>query len=146
MNSTLRKVARITLWIAVALILAVGGLFLAIVQPGGSGVLASLRLPDGAEYMVTQHCNWSGEPYTVSFFMRAAGKPWGWCYIDHQAMRWRNVVMTYNAALDIITVTERGAWQATLDRKRNAFSIGNGKSKREVDAPQGYQEPEYAFP
>jgi hypothetical protein len=34
-----------------------------ILQPGGSGVLASLRLADGSEYMVTQVCNWSPEPY-----------------------------------------------------------------------------------
>jgi len=27
-----------------------------------SGVAAALRLPDGSEYMVTQHCNWSPEP------------------------------------------------------------------------------------
>ena len=145
MKPTISKLIRIIIWMVVVFLVAVGGLFLAIVQPGGSGVLASLRLPD-SEYMVTQHCNWSGEPYTVSFYMRTAGQPWGWCYIDHQAIRWRNVAMTYEAARDIITVTERGAWRAALDRGRNAFSIGNGKAKREVDAPQGYQPPEFAFP
>jgi hypothetical protein len=52
MNSTLMKVAGITFWVALALIMAVGGLFLAIVRSGGSGMLASLRFPDGSEYMV----------------------------------------------------------------------------------------------
>jgi hypothetical protein len=75
-------------------------LFLLVVQPGTSGVAASLRLPDGSEYMVTQRCNWSAEPYTVEFFMRSPGSPWGWCYIDHEANRWRAVAMTYDSASD----------------------------------------------
>ncbi|WP_265593167.1 hypothetical protein [Verrucomicrobium sp. BvORR034] len=59
-------------------------------------MVASLRLPDGSEYMVVQKCNWSLEPYTVGFYMRSPDGPWGWCYIDHQATRWRNVVMTHD--------------------------------------------------
>src|SRR3954466_7624940 len=94
--------------------------FVVVIQPGSSGVLASLRLADGSEYMVTQRCNWSpGEPYTVAFYMRAANGPWGWCYIDHEADRWHNVAMAYDATSDTITVTERGTWQAALDRKRS---------------------------
>ena len=116
-------------------------------QPGGSGVLASLRLPDGSEYMVTQRCNWSpGEPYTIAFYMRAANGPWGWCYIDHEADRWHNVAMAYDATSDTITVTERGTWQAALDRKRSAFAIGDGKPKGEVEAPQTTPaQPGFAF-
>ncbi|WP_038168168.1 hypothetical protein [Verrucomicrobium sp. BvORR106] len=119
---------------------------LIVLQPGGSGVAASMRLPDGSEYMVTQRCNWSAEPYTVAFYMRSAGGPWGWCYIDHQATRWRNVVMTYDPTSDVITVTERGVWQAELDRKHNSFSIGDGSPKRSLAAPQEHRTPEYAFP
>ena len=96
--------------------------------------------------MVTQRCNWGGEPYTVAFYMRSGDEPWGWCYIDHQAGRWHDVSMTYDSASDIITVTERGTWQAALDRKRSAFSIGNGKPKRELTAPQELLQPEFAFP
>lgn len=133
--------------IAGVLIAVFGVLFCLIVQPGVSGVVASLRLPDGAEYMVTQRCNWSVEPYTVSFYMRSAKNgPWGWCYIDHQASRWRNVAMTYEPARDTVTVTERGAWQAALNRKRNTFSIGDAKPRREVPAPQELSEPEFPFP
>jgi hypothetical protein len=115
------------------------------VQPGGSGVAGSLRLPDGSEYMVVQRCNWSAEPYTVAFYMRSADGPWGWCYIDHQATRWRDVAITHDPDSDLVTVTERGVWKVALDRKRSAFSIGDGKPKREVPAPQSYQEPEFAF-
>jgi hypothetical protein len=146
MKPALRKLGRITVWIVIALIVAGGGLFLGDVQPGASGVLAALRLPDGSEYMVTQRCNWSAEPYTVAFFMRSAGGPWGWCYIDHQADRWRDSSITYDSASDIVTVTERGAWQAALDRQRSTFSIGDGKPRREVAAPQELLQPEFAFP
>src|SRR5436190_22497598 len=100
------------------LILLVVIAFVAVIQPGSSGVVASLRLADGSEYMVTQRCNWSPEPYTVAFYMRLPGGKWGWCYIDHQANRWRSVAMTYDTNTDVVTVTERGTWQAALDRKR----------------------------
>jgi hypothetical protein len=52
--------------LAVVLVLLVMSALLLLIQPGGSGVLASLRLPDGSECMVTQRCNWSPEPYTVA--------------------------------------------------------------------------------
>ena len=120
--------------------------FVVIIQPGSSGVVASLRLADGSEYMVTQRCNWSLEPYTVAFYMRSPGGKWGWCYIDHQANRWRDVAMTYDTNSDVVTVTERGTWQAALDRKRSTFAIGDGKPKRDVPAPQEYREPEFPFP
>lgn len=82
------------------LIAIVGALFFLVVRPGTSGVVASLRLPDGSEYMVTQHCNWSPEPYTVASYMRSSGGPWGWCYIDHQANRWHDGGMTYEPTTD----------------------------------------------
>jgi hypothetical protein len=121
-------------------------LFLLVVQPGTSGVAASLRLPDGSEYMVTQRCNWSAEPYTVEFFMRSPGSPWGWCYIDHEANRWRAVAMTYDSASDTVVVTERGIRRAALNRTRSAFWIDNGSIRRELAAPQDFHEPAFAFP
>jgi hypothetical protein len=47
-------------------------LFFVVIQPGSSGVVASLRLADGAEYKVTQRCNWTPEPYTVAFYIRSS--------------------------------------------------------------------------
>lgn len=120
--------------------------FVVIVQPGTSGVVASLRLPDGAQYMVTQRCNWGPEPYTVAFYMRSPGEKWGWCYIDHQANRWHNVTMTYDANRDVVTITEQGVWRAALNRKLGTFAIGHGKPARELTAPQSYQESGFSFP
>ena len=122
-------------------------LFLLVVQPGTSGVVASLRLPDGSEYMVTQRCNFSPEPYTVEFFMRSAGGRWGWCYIDHEANRWWNVTMTYDDASDTVVVTEGvGTRRAALNRARSTFWIDNGSMSRELTAPLDFRDPDFAFP
>jgi hypothetical protein len=125
------------------LVLLAVAAFVVVIQPGSSGVVASLRLADGSEYMVTQRCNWSPEPYTVSFYMRTSGGKWGWCYIDHEANRWRDVAMTYDTNADVVTVTVRGKWRAALDRKQSTFTLG---PKRILAAPQDYFEPEFPFP
>jgi hypothetical protein len=132
--------------ISALLFLIVAALFIVIIQPGSSGVVASLRLADGSEYMVTQRCNWGPEPYTIAFYMRAPGGEWGWCYIDHEADRWRDVEMRYDPNSDVITITKRGIWQAALYRKRSAFALGKGKPGRELAAPQQYREPQFPFP
>jgi hypothetical protein len=133
--------------IASVLIAIFVGLFLLVVQPGPSGVVASLRLPDGSEYMVTQRCNWSPEPYTVDFYMRSAGGPWGWCYIDHEAYRWRDVTMTYDKPSDKISITERGKLRAVLDRKQNTFWFdnGDGNPRGPWQVPQEYRQSEFVF-
>jgi hypothetical protein len=82
----------------------------------------------------------------VAFYLRAPGGPWGWCYIDHEANRWRNVAMRYDEASDAILVTERGRLRARLDRKRGNFWIDNGSIRRDLAAPQSIREPEFAFP
>lgn len=141
--SKIKKTVSVILGAVLAIL---AGIFFVLVQPGTSGVIASLRLADGSEYMVTQRCNWSPEPYTISFYMRAPGGKWGWCYIDHEASRWRNVALTHDATSDVLTVTKEGVWQAALDRKRGLFALGEGKPYRELPAPQEYAEPEFPFP
>ena len=116
-----------------ALILA-GSLFLMIVQPGGDGVQAHLKLDDGSEYMVKQRCNWSAEPYTVGFYMRAPGQKWGWCYVDHEADRWRGVTLTHDTARDVIVIHQQGEKEGELDRKRGKLRLRHMTD--EGDAPQ----------
>jgi hypothetical protein len=113
-------------------------------RPGGDGVLASLSLPDG-EYMVVQRYNDWREPYSVSFYMRSPGGDWGWCYIDHQASRWRRVSMKHDASSDTVIVTKWGVKRAALDRGRNMFWIAKRKFTREVPAPQGLESPPFSF-
>lgn len=99
--------------------------------PGGNGVLASLDLPDGKRYKISQHYNWSTEPYTVSFFMDEGTGKWTWHYVDHEAIRWRNVAMTYDAAGDRVVVTEHGVPRVIVDRKRDTYWLDNGQICRE---------------
>ena len=135
------------LGVIIGVLLVITAAFVVIVvQPGTSGTVASLSVDDGSEYRVTQRCNWSAEPYTVAFYMRSPGGRWGWCYMDHQANRWWDVAMTYDATADVVTVTKRGVWQAALDRRRGTFALGDGKPSREVTAPQEYLEPGFSPP
>ena len=130
------RIPRFLCW-SVALVGALlGAAILAIVQPGGDGVLGSVRTPDGAEYVVEQTCNWSIEPYTVSFYMRSANGQWGWCYVDHEASRWKDVEVIYDDASDQIVISEQGIQRATLDRSTQIFWIDNGSIRRNVSAPQ----------
>lgn len=120
--------------------------FVFFMGPGGSGVLASLQLPDGSRYMVTQQYTWTPEAYEVWFYMHSVDGPWGWCYIEHEAWRWVNVNMSYDSVTDTISITKSGKLMAKLNRKRNLFWIDNGSIRRELAAPQEYREPEFAFP
>lgn len=144
MRSKLKKAARFVLWGAASFgVLLVAG-FLAMVQPGGSGVLGKMMTPDGSEYVVEQTCNWSSEPYTVNFYMRSPGGSWGWCYMDHEARRWRDVKVAYDEASDEIVVTEQGVRRAVLKRKTSVFWIDNGSIRRDLIAPQTDRDPSFA--
>ena len=100
-------------------------------SPGGSGVLASLELQDGKKYKISQQFNWSTEPYTVRFFMDEGSGKWSGHYVDHEACRWRNVVMTYDAAGDRVIVTQQGVPRVIVDRKRDTYWLDNGQFSRE---------------
>lgn len=59
------------------------------VFPGGDGVVARATASDGTELCMTQKYNDSiAEPYTVSFYYRRPGRPWGWYYFEHEDLRW----------------------------------------------------------
>jgi hypothetical protein len=144
MNTSSKLVVRFLTWGAAAgaVILAVA--VAVIVQPGGDGVLGATKTPDGSEYVVEQKCNWSVEPYTVSFYMRSPNGKWGWCYIDHEAKRWKDVVVYFDEAANEIVVTEQGARRASLDRTSNKFRKDNDSIHHDVIAPQEEREPTFA--
>ena len=144
MSIRCKQVVRFLTWGAVSIgaILAIA--FVATVQPGGDGVLGSVKTSDGSEYVVEQRCNWSSEPYTVSFYMRSADGNWGWCYIDHEASRWKDVEVFFDKAANEIVVTEQGIRRASLDRTKNTFWIDNGSIRRDLNAPQGDGAPAFA--
>jgi hypothetical protein len=141
-NAKSGRAGRVLVWGAALLAVPLIA-FLAYVQPGGAGVLASVRTPDGAEYLVEQDYDSDG-PYNVGFYMRPPDGKWGWCYIDHEASRWRDVKVSYDAAADKIVVTERGVRRASLDRATGSFWIDNGSFSRSAQAPQEERNPTFA--
>lgn len=141
-----RNMLKLALILAGIVIVLGVGFIIYVIEPGPSGVVASLRLKDGSEYMVTQTCNYSPEPYTVSFYLRSKDGPWGWCYIDHQASRWHKVKMTYDDATDTITIFNNGTAEATLDRKASQFSLRRSGPGTARPAPQEKSAPPYPFP
>lgn len=144
MNGRSKKVVRFLTWGAVSIGVVLAVMFVAIVQPGGDGILGSVKTSDGSEYVVEQRCNWGAEPYTVSFYMRSTDGNWGWCYIDHEASRWKDVEVFYDDEADEIVVTERGVRRASLDRATKTFWIDNGSIRRDVIAPQADRAPTFA--
>ncbi len=133
------------LFTVTAVVLAgVVAVFWLIVQPGGDGVVAAIRLPDGTECMVTQRCNWSAEPYTVALYTREKDGPWTWCYIDHEATRWRRATMSHDPATDTVTITQRGTVAAVVDRPARRFRL-SGMGDRDFPQRTGVTPP-YPFP
>jgi hypothetical protein len=126
----IKKFAVITLSLLVAVVAAYAGVGWYWCGPGGSGMLASLRLPDGSEYVVAQQFHHVAEPYSVGFYARSSSsEPWSWRSIDHEAWRWRSVTLSHDAVTNRVLVTERGTRRAVLDRSRNTFWFDNGHKK-----------------
>jgi hypothetical protein len=106
--------------------------------PGFDGPVASLKLADGSEYLVTQNWHSWSEPYAVHFYMKEPGGKWGWCYLDHESSRWRNAELSYDDGSATLRVMEGGKLMATLDRRRHIFTLGGqgGSDPSERQAPQ----------
>lgn len=127
--------------IVIAVLIGMGWFYLG---PGGDGVLAKLELDDGSKFMVTQQYNggWV-EPYTVSFYISMPDGTWGWCYIDHEAIRWWNTSLKYDEATDSLQVMNGSKLAAVLDRKKKTFTHMTFRSPSELKAPQHIQIPPY---
>jgi hypothetical protein len=54
----------------------------------GPRVVGRAVAPDGTEMCIVQRCNWCGEPFTTSFYIRKPGRGWGWFYFDHEDWYW----------------------------------------------------------
>ncbi len=113
--------------------------------PGGDGAVAELERPDGTNYRVTQKWNDWSEPYVVSFYRRGSDGRWGWCYIDHQTIRWRAVSLNFDEAKDCVRLFEDGRLRAQYLESGSKFSLfgSDGSLIRTLDAPQEWQDPEF---
>jgi hypothetical protein len=113
------------------------------VAPGGDGVLAKVVTTEGVECLVIQTWNGWTEPYTVSFYSRAKGGDWGWCYVDHESDRWWNCELVEDVDKGVVRVLERGRLRAEYDGREQTFLVYDlsGRVSRTGDAPQKQRDP-----
>ena len=95
---------------------------LLMVQPWGTGTIASSASPDGTLCVVEQRFNgWDagGEWYTVTQYAKRPGKEWEERMLDFEAGRWKTCKITFS---------EDGTRINTIggDRKRPSFELGTG--------------------
>lgn len=127
--------------LSIAVALSLGGAFLYYFGPGGDGVIAHLKLGDGSEFKVIQRYNrWFGEPYSVDFYVKLPGAPWGWCYIEHEDTRWRNALLRQNSQNHSIEVYRGQTLRAAYFTDRKTFAL-YAEWQRELPAPQELRDP-----
>lgn len=92
--------------------------------PGKNVVLDRVTTADGVELALTHRSNDSiSEPYTVSFYYRRPGDPWGWFYYDHEDTRWWDGQIEVNEDESLATVLRGDERVATFDISSSAFTI-----------------------
>jgi len=133
----MRRAFLVVVAIVLAGAFAVGFYYLG---PGGTGVLSRLTLADGSEFRLIQRYNYATEPYTIDFFFRLPGAPWGWCYIDHQDNRWSNGRLQFNHAKKSVEVYCGSDLRAEYFTDRHTFALYS-QSPNELPAPQEVRDP-----
>ncbi len=104
------------------LLFTLGTLVLQVVQPWGSGIVASATAPDRTRCVMEQSFNgWGsgGEWYTVRLYTKQPGKEWHAHYVDHEASRWGKCEMNFSE--DSTRLYTIGG-----DGKRRSFDLGGG--------------------
>ncbi len=93
------------------------------ILPGGEGVVERVVTADGTELMIEQRHG--GEPYSVDFYFRKAGKPWGRFYYEHEDTRWIRGLSHIRLSSDQKQATlYRLFWPvATFDMVNETFTI-----------------------
>lgn len=131
--------------IAILLVLlVVGTLFYPLVHrigPGGTGILDELTLDDGTVLKVVQRYNYNPtEPYTVDFFLKQPGGPWGWCYIGHEDSRWGDARLVLTSDKGFVNLYEGSLLRAQYSIAKKTFAL-HGEYQREIPAPQDWRNP-----
>lgn len=121
--------------------LSVAGLFFYYYGPGGSGTIGNYTASDGTRIKVIQTYNQSpGEPYTIDFYVKHPGEPWGWCYIDHQDTRWTHARLEPGPDGRSILIFRGSTLRAEYFIGRKTLAL-HGKIERELPAPQEFRNP-----
>lgn len=91
---------------------------------------------------VIQHYNWTlGEPYTVSFYYRKPGKPWGWFYYEHEDTRWLSGEIKVNKDGNLAHILCAGREVARFQVPDESFTIL--RWNRSLSPAQEWMPPEW---
>ena len=108
---------------------------------GGTGIIGGLTLNDGTEIKIIQRYNDTfGEPYTVDFYMKRPGEPWGWCYIEHEDTRWSSARLIPDTSKQSIQIYRGSTLRGEYFIKRKTFAL-YAEYQRELPAPQANRDP-----
>jgi hypothetical protein len=119
-----------------AVVILLVGVFFYYFGPGGTGTIAQLTLGDGTELKVIQRYNDSiGEPYSVDFYLKRPGEPWGWCYIEHEDTRWSSAHLVPDTSAHSIKIYRGSTLRAEYFIDRKTFAL-YAEYQRELPAPQ----------
>ena len=106
-------------------LLLLGGVFALIYAflPGKNVIIARTVAPDGTDMCVVHKSNYSMEPYTIGFYFKHPGQPWGWFYYEHEDTRWFRGSIELNA--EGTTALIKRGWKtvATFDLTTDSFTI-----------------------
>ncbi len=127
-------------WILFSLLLliCIGGpayIVLFMIHPFGERdrlrIIASAKASDGTEIKLTQARNqgWA-EPYTVSLWVRPAGRNWRWYYVDHQDSWWRTGKISINTEQTKAKIIKGGKdLIAELDLPQLSLKLADGTER-----------------
>jgi len=109
--------------VIVALIVVAVLVGLLIKHLNGPRIVAEAVAPDGTEMCIVQRCNWSGEPFTTSFYYRKPGGPWGWFYFDHQDWYWGTGGVDLDPNQGVARIYRNGAVVVTFDWEKEEYTL-----------------------
>jgi hypothetical protein len=103
----------------------VGSVFFAAysMAPGKNIIIARATTLDGVEMCVTHKSNYSVEPYTVSFYYKRPGQPWGGFYYEHEDTRWFRGSIEVNDDGTMAIIKRGRSVVATFDLATDSFTI-----------------------
>ena len=113
-----------TFIVLVAVLLLCGiGIFIYGSLPGKDVIIARAVAPDGTDLCVIHKSNHTGEPYTVSFYFKRPGNPWGWFYYEHEDTRWLTGSIVFDDTGTVALIKRGWRTVATFDLKTDSFTI-----------------------
>jgi len=102
----------------------------------GTRAIVDKMLPDGTRFIVTQKCNWSGEPFTTACYYKKPGSPWGRYYYDHQDLYWNHAPTFVDQETKQLTVFRDDKATVTFNWETETCILWRFKPPRRFLGPQ----------